>query len=101
MENPARHTRNIYVQNQDEVYVNLFISSELTLENKSVKIQQETTFPASDRSRLLFKQAENENITLHIRVRYWIRGEMKVTVNGKKILIQIEDGYLTMTGEWS
>lgn|SRR5690625_1045190 len=101
MENPARHTRNIYVQNQDELYVNLFISSELTLENESVKIQQETTFPVSDRSRLLFKQAENENLTLHIRVPYWIKGEMKVTVNDKEISSEIKDGYVTVTRAWS
>src|SRR5699024_3504002 len=101
MENPARHTRSIYYQKQDHLYVNLFISSELSLESSSVKIQQETSFPASDKSKLIVKEANNENLTIHIRFPYWIAGEMKVTINGNETFLQSENGYLTIARKWS
>lgn len=101
MENPARHTRNIYYQEKDHLYVNLFIASELKVANSQVKIQQETDFPKSNHSKLIFNEANNDELTIHIRVPYWVVGEVKATINGSETFSKAENGYLTITRVWS
>ncbi|WP_404455479.1 glycoside hydrolase family 127 protein [Virgibacillus necropolis] len=100
MENPARYTRNIYYRDQDQLYVNLFISSEAKLEDKEIKISQETSFPKSNRSRLTFTEANGEQLAIRIRVPHWVAGTVTATVNGKETFSQSENGYLTITKEW-
>jgi len=50
MENPARYTRNIYYVEQDQLYVNLFIASQLEIGNGDIKVIQNTSFPESDKT---------------------------------------------------
>ncbi|KAA0965618.1 glycoside hydrolase family 127 protein [Sporosarcina sp. ANT_H38] len=100
MENPALYTRNIYYQEQDQLYVNLFIASELTVAEKQLKISQETSFPASNRSTLVFKEANHEKLTVHIRVPYWGVGAVTATINGTEVFTHAKNGYLTINREW-
>lgn len=100
MENPARHTRSIYYQKEDYLYVNLFIASELEFGDRQIKIRQETDFPKSEHTKLVFNEADGERLTIYIRVPYWIAGEMKITVNNMGVVAEIENGYLAITREW-
>ncbi|MEK5038261.1 beta-L-arabinofuranosidase domain-containing protein [Sporosarcina sp. FSL K6-3457] len=100
MENPALYTRNIYYQKQDQLYVNLFIASEVTLSEKQLTISQETSFPESSRSTLVFKEADNEKLAIHIRVPYWIAGTITATVNGMEVFTHAKNGYVTIDREW-
>lgn len=100
MENPARYTRNIYYQEGDQLYVNLFISSQIELQNKKVILKQETSFPTGECTKLTFIQANEIKMDLHIRIPYWLVGEMEVTVNGKPVKAQIANNYLVITRQW-
>ncbi|WP_404996668.1 beta-L-arabinofuranosidase domain-containing protein [Caldifermentibacillus hisashii] len=100
MENPARYTRNIYYQEGDQLYVNLFISSQIELQNKKVILKQETSFPTGECTKLTFIQANGIKMDLHIRIPYWLVGEMEVTVNGKPVKAQIANNYLVITRQW-
>ena len=100
MENPARYTRNIYYQEGDQLYVNLFISSQIELQNKKVILKQETSFPTGECTKLTFIQANGIKMDLHIRIPYWLVGEMEVTVNGKPVKPQIANNYLVITRQW-
>ncbi|RKL65634.1 glycosyl hydrolase [Salipaludibacillus neizhouensis] len=100
MENPARYTRNIYQSSNDDLYVNLFISSELDMDEKQVKIKQKADFPHTDKTTLVFEEAESERLNLHIRVPYWVAGEVSVVINGKEKYSRSENGYLTLSREW-
>lgn len=101
MENPARYNRNIYYQHQDDLYVNLFIASELIDKEKGIQLIQQTDFPSSDETTLLFKKAGHEAFTLHIRVPYWIASEVTVTVNDEEVYTQKEGGYLSIKRNWA
>jgi DUF1680 family protein len=101
MENPARYTRNIYYRDQDEVYINLFIASEMHLEDKNVKLRQETTFPESDKTKLIFENATDESLTIHIRVPNWVSGPVIATVNEQENYTCSENGYITIKGQWN
>ncbi|QNK90233.1 glycoside hydrolase family 127 protein [Sporosarcina sp. resist] len=100
MENPALYTRNIYYQEQDQLYVNLFIASELIVAEKQLKISQKTSFPETNRSTLVFKEANHVNLTVHIRVPYWVVGALTATINGTKVVTHAKNGYLTINREW-
>src|SRR5699024_5708046 len=91
MENPARYTRNIYNKHEDDLYVNLFIASHVILENKRIKITQQTDFPEADQSTLIFNEANHDHLTIHIRVPYWIAVKATATVNGKDVYAQMEN----------
>lgn len=100
MENPARYIRNIYYRDNDELYVNLYISSEIKLEDKGVILKQETSFPESNTARLVFEAAEGNIININIRVPYWVNGEVKVVVNGETEYSKGEKGYISIAGKW-
>jgi DUF1680 family protein len=101
MENPARYTRNIYYKNQEELFVNLFIASELILDEKKVKIKQSTDFPRSNKVSLYFEEAESEFLNVHIRVPYWLSGAMTVLVNGVDTHSNPDNGYITIGRNWN
>jgi DUF1680 family protein len=101
MENPARYTRSIYHQKENDLFVNLFIASEIVLENKELKIKQETEFPKSSSTKLTIEEAKDEFLTIHFRVPNWISGEVTAVVNGEKIFMKSEQGYLTISGIWN
>lgn len=92
MENPARYGRNIYYEDGDTLYVNLFIAS--TLEYRGIKLSQTTTFPKDMTSKLIIEDGEGE-FTLKIRVPAWNK-DMTVSVNGQQIQSVAEKGYFTV-----
>jgi uncharacterized protein len=101
MENPARYTRNIYYKGQDELYVNLFIASEFTIDEKKVKIKQETDFPRSNKVKLYFEEAQSELLNVHIRVPNWVAGNVTAVINGVETYSSSENGYLTIRRNWN
>ena len=101
MENPARYTRNIFYQDQEDVFVNLFIASEIIIEEKKIKLKQETDFPRSNHVRVSFEEAKNQFLNVHIRVPYWVNGDITVLVNGVKAETFAENGYLVIGRNWS
>lgn len=101
MENPARYTRNIYYKENNDLYVNLFIASELTIDENKLKIRQETDFPNSDRVLLYFEKGEYQRLNIRIRIPYWVSGVVTVLVNGIEIKPEVDNGYLIIEGNWS
>ena len=55
----------------DGVYVNLFIASELDVPEKGVKLVQETKFPEEDATTFTVRCKKPVNMPLRIRVPYW------------------------------
>lgn len=100
MENPARYIRQIYYRDSEDLFINLFIASELTLVDKKVKLRQETAFPESDKIKLVFDEASGESLKINIRVPYWVRNALSVVVNNKESYSSAEGGYITISGEW-
>ena len=52
MENHAKYGDTIYFHDDDSLFVNLFIASELTWPEKDITVRQETKFPESDTTTL-------------------------------------------------
>ncbi len=99
MENPGRYNEGIYYIDNDDVYVNLFISSELNIDNKFA-IEQTTDFPYSDSVKLTVTKADTKKV-VKIRVPKWVSGDIKIKVNGGDIKPVIDNGYIILDREWS
>jgi DUF1680 family protein len=101
MENHAKYGDSIYFHGDDELFVNLFIASELDWQDKGVRIRQETNFPEEESTALIIKTAKPVELALHIRVPYWATRGVAVKINGKEEAVNATPAsYLTLKRSW-
>ncbi len=99
MENPGKYAEAIYYQDQNDLYVNLFIASQFAWEAKGLTITQESNLPYSD-TVLLKIIAGKAAANINIRVPSWVTNELVAVVNGRDRFAQSEKGYLAISGSW-
>ncbi|MBO6144246.1 MAG: glycoside hydrolase family 127 protein [Prevotella sp.] len=85
-ESHAKYQSSIYFHSENELYVNLFIPSELNWNGTIVR--QETRFPYDHKTTI----TSSSKITMKVRYPYWA-SYMKV--NGKRVKAD-EEGYVTL-----
>ena len=84
MENHVKYGKFIYSHADKDLYVNLFVASQLNWEERKLQLTQETDFPAEETSKLTFKLKRSSKFTLHLRYPSWVaEGELSVKVNGE------------------
>jgi uncharacterized protein len=94
----ARLPQLIYATKGNEVYVNLFESSqaELTTKDGSVTVSQKSGFPAEGKSNIRIKAPMEWEGTVNIRVPAWAK-QLSVIYNGTKFPYEKSDsGYLVI-----
>jgi uncharacterized protein len=84
MENHVKYGEGIYFHNEENLWVNLFIASELNWKARGVTLRQETKWPQSDRSTFILRCAKPQSFTLHFRHPFWT-DTLLVKLNGKVI----------------
>lgn len=100
-ENQAKYGEAIYYHDQQGLYVNLFIASELNWKEKDICLVQETSFPGNGLIRLTIKTADNVSMPLHVRYPSWATNGATVMVNGKKIKMKNAAGsYIIIDEKW-
>jgi hypothetical protein len=101
MENHAKYGDTIYFHDAESLYVNLFIASELTWNEKGLVVRQETKFPEEGVARLTLKSGKPVRLALKIRYPSWAGSDFAVLVNGKKADVEGAPGsYVTIAREW-
>jgi uncharacterized protein len=82
----ADYVLNVYFRSANAVYVNLFVPSEVTWarNGSTVKLVQETTYPAGDVTLLSVQTAAPTTFSLGIRVPGWLGDSAEIRVNGVK-----------------
>lgn len=99
-ENHAKYGEAIYYHDNNGLYVNLFIPSELTWKEKGIKIKQETAFPEEGNVRLTVTTDKDIKMPVYLRYPSWT-SNVEVKVNGKKMKIkQSPSGYITIDRTW-
>ena len=103
MEAPAKFGKMIYAHQGSELYVNLFMPSELSWKDKGVKLVQNTDFPDNNKVGFVINTAAGVHFTLNIRKPHWSTAKkMTVWVNGKKMqLAPNTEGYVQLDRSWS
>lgn len=100
-ENHAKYGEAIYYHNNQGLYVNLFIPSELTWKDKGIKLKQETQFPNDENVKLTISTQKATKMPLYIRYPYWA-SKVEVKVNGKKVNVkQTPSSYITIDRTWN
>lgn len=99
-ENHAKYGESIYYHSRDGLYVNLFIPSVLTWQEKGMQVRQETSFPQSDVTNLSVRVKAPVTTTVYLRYPVWSKG-VTVTVNGRKVSFKQKPGsYIAIKREW-
>ena len=103
MENHSKYVESIYYQAKDGgLYLNLFIPSVLNWKEKGITIRQETSFPESNKTSLLFSVKSPKQFPLYIRNPKWANNGVQILVNGKKATpVKNETGYLVVNRKWN
>jgi uncharacterized protein len=83
VENHAKYADSIYFHDQNSLWINLFIASELNWKSKGVQLRQETSFPDLPASELKFTCAKPVKFAVQLRHPYWASNGFEVRVNGK------------------
>ena len=104
-ENHAKHGAFIYAKGaaRNELYLNLFVPSELNWQEQGVVVRQETAFPDQSVTRLHLAMKRPTTFSLNIRHPWWVpAGELKVTINGTtEPLGSTPSSYVTVRRQWS
>ena len=104
-ENHAKYGEAIYYRTGDDngLYVNLFIASELHWDEKGIVIRQDTSFPDSSYSSISFVETPKRGQKLSLNIRYpsWAVSGATVKVNGRKQNVHQSPGsYITIEKTW-
>lgn len=105
LENHTKYGEFIYAHQQDTLYVNLFIPSQLNWKEQGVTLTQETLFPDDEKVTLRIDKAAKKKLTLMIRIPEWAGNSegYEIIINGKKHLSDIQAGtstYLPLRRKW-
>ena len=101
LESSTKLQNSIYFKSLDDksVYVNLFVPSTLTWKERNVTIQQVTSFPNEDHTKLII--GGKGEFEVFIRVPKWANKGFEVSINGKKENVKAEPGnYISLKRRW-
>lgn len=100
-ENQAKYNEGIYYHDQDNLYVDLFIPSEVTWNEKAIKMRLQTRFPEDGKVILTMEAIGKLNAGLKIRYPSWAVSGAEVKINGKRILFKDGPGsYIYIKRKW-
>lgn len=100
-ESHAKYAEAIYYHNDNGIYVNLFIPSQVNWHKKGVTLTQTTDFPNGNTTTLTVNTGKPTRMTLYLRYPSW-SGKATIRVNGKKTSIRQKPGsYIAIDRTWS
>ncbi len=101
MENHAKYGDSIYWHNENALFINLFIASELRWEQKGLALRLETRYPEEDTVHLKFACKEPVELAVRIRCPGWAKTAPALKVNGKPADSAAKPGsYAVLARRW-
>lgn len=96
-ESHVKYASSIYFHSDKDLYVNLFIPSQVDWEETT--LTQQTAFPQSSTTTLTVG-GKSKSFSLRLRYPYWAT-KMDIWVNGKKVkAVKGTDGYVAISRPW-
>lgn len=101
MENHGKYNQFIYTHQNDSLFLNLFVASELNWREKGISLKQETNFPGEEETTLKITKGAAK-FALMIRYPSWVKeGALKILVNGKPVEIDAKpSSYAAVERNW-
>jgi len=101
LENHAKYGDSIYFHDDDTLYVNLFIASEVRWPEKELTVRQVTAFPEEPGTTLVLYALGQVELDLRIRVPYWANKGISLQINGQAQEAKAQPGsYLSLRRIW-
>ena len=92
----------IYFHDNNGIYVNLFIPSEVDWTERGIRLSQTTGFPEEQRTQIIVNARESVRLAIHIRVPAWIASFPAIKVNGKITELSATPGsYVSILRTWT
>ena len=97
----AKFNDTIYFHDDDGLYVNLFIASELDWPEKAIRLRQNTRFPEEDTIVFTIESNRPTQMSIRIRVPYWATDGGALTLNGRRLQVFASPGsYVAVERAW-
>ena len=90
----------VYFHDENSLYVNLFVASDLDWQEKGIRVRQDASLASRRETRLRIVTAKPAQLTLRIREPYWTYGLMTIAVNGKPVDAARAGGYFVVDRTW-
>jgi len=101
VEEYAKTADTIYFHDERNIYVNLFIASEVDWPEKGVRLEQQTNFPEEEGTTLVFHTERPIDLTLNIRIPWWATSGGTIRLNGTALpAFASPSSYLTLGQTW-
>jgi DUF1680 family protein len=101
LEDFAKLNDTIYFHDGENLYVNLFVSSDLHWKEHGIRLEQKTLFPQSDRTVLTVHSSPAAEWTMRLRIPAWTTSANFVIVNGRRLDVSGAPGsYLSIRRAW-
>lgn len=101
MENHAKYGEAIYFHNQETLWVNLFVPSELNWRAKGLSLRQETLYPEAEKVSFTIRARRPVNFSLRLRFPGWAIDGATLTVNGQQQTIATGPGsFIELKRTW-
>jgi uncharacterized protein len=96
----AKLADTIYFHDDDSLYVNLYIDSQLEWREKAVRFKQETHFPEEQGTTITVSAERPVQLLVNLRIPYWAKGG-SVKINGSTLpAFASPSSYLTLNRTW-
>ncbi len=109
----------VYAQDQNNVYVNLYMTNEanITLPSGKLTVAQETAYPWQGNVKIMVTPEKQMNFALRVRIPGWARKEavpgdlyrfasqkeeskIEIRINGKAVAYTLDKGYAVFNRAW-
>lgn len=98
----SKFNDSIYFHNANNLFVNLFIASEVKWPEKGLTIRQDTKFPEQEGTQFTVKAAKPVEAGISIRIPAWADASGSVSLNGKPLPVWSNPGsYLEIRRTWA
>jgi uncharacterized protein len=96
----AKLANTIYFHDDDSLYVNLYIDSQLDWPEKEISVKQQSRFPEEQGTTLIISGKSPVQLSINLRIPYWVQGG-SVKINGTALsAFASPSSYLTLTRIW-
>lgn len=101
MESHSKYRDSVYFHSDRDLYVNLFMATELAWKDKGIKVRQETKYPEAPSTKLIITADKPTAMAINLRYPYWATSGIELTVNGRKQNVTATPGsYIALDREW-
>lgn len=101
LENHGKYGELIYAHNDKDIFVNLFVSSQLNWKEKSVTLTQKTEFPFKETSQISIAIKKPMTFAINLRHPAWLAGKMIVKVNNVPVSYKMQaSSYISINRTW-